>query len=106
MKNLVVEEFVSRDTKSAKIIVSLVDPINHSVNYGLIEGNLKNEFSSFTTKFEATSSRVRCKVELSVVYVKLNEDVAPPQSLFDEGIQLIKLIGAYLAQAYSMFGWL
>ncbi|TYG83629.1 hypothetical protein ES288_D01G184000v1 [Gossypium darwinii] len=64
------------------MIVSLVDPINHSVSYGLIEGDLKNEFS-----------------RLSVVYVKLNEDVAPSQSLFDEGIQLIKLIGAYLAQA-------
>ncbi|KAB2097284.1 hypothetical protein ERO13_A01G150718v2 [Gossypium hirsutum] len=79
------------------MIVSLVDPINHSVNYGLIEGDLKNEFSSFTAKFEAED----CKVGLSVVYVKLNEDVAPPQSLFDEGIQRIKLIkiGAYLAQA-------
>nr|KJB15422.1 hypothetical protein B456_002G177400 [Gossypium raimondii] len=81
------------------MIVSLVDPINHSVSYGLIEGDLKNEFSSFTAKFEATPLGEGCKVGLSVVYVKLNEDVAPSQSLFDEGIQLIKLIGAYLAQA-------
>ncbi|KAG8503541.1 hypothetical protein CXB51_001510 [Gossypium anomalum] len=94
-------DLVDGDTKSTKMIVSLVDPVNHSVNYGLIEGDLKNEFSSFTAKLEATPLGEGCKVGLSVVYVKLNEDVAPPQCLFDEGIQLIKLIkiGAYLAQA-------
>ncbi|XVF02861.1 hypothetical protein REPUB_Repub04eG0211100 [Reevesia pubescens] len=85
--------------KSAKLILELADPINYSITYGLIEGDLKSDFSSFIVKFEITPKDEGCTVRLTLGYVKLNQNVEPPQSLLELGSQVIKELGDYLAQA-------
>ncbi|EOY01020.1 MLP protein 28 [Theobroma cacao] len=40
--------------KVAKLIIESVDSTKNSITYGVIGGDLKNEFNSFTFKIEAT----------------------------------------------------
>ncbi|KAK8582989.1 hypothetical protein V6N13_069755 [Hibiscus sabdariffa] len=81
------------------LLISAVNPITKSVTYGLIEEDLKSQFSTFTVQMDATQKNVGSTVHLTMSYVKLTEDVSTPQALLDLGVQLITELDAYLARA-------
>ncbi|KAK8582988.1 hypothetical protein V6N13_069754 [Hibiscus sabdariffa] len=86
-------------TSTITLLISAVNPITKSITYGMIEGDLKSQFSTFTIQMDATQKIVGSTVHLTVSYVKLTEDVSTPQAQFDMGVQVITELGAYLAQA-------
>ncbi|KAK8582991.1 hypothetical protein V6N13_069757 [Hibiscus sabdariffa] len=86
-------------TSTITLLISAVNPITKSITYGLIEGDLKSQFSTFTVQMDATQKIVGSTVHLTVSYVKLTADVSTPQALLDLGVQVITELGAYLAQA-------
>ncbi|XWS63939.1 hypothetical protein CRYUN_Cryun06bG0144400 [Craigia yunnanensis] len=87
------------ETKVVKLIVESADSANNSITNRVIEGNLKNEFSSFTAKIEATQKGEGSQVHLTLGYIKLNEDIEHPETLLEPGIQVFKVLGSYLTQA-------
>ncbi|GMJ04450.1 MLP-like protein 43, major latex protein like 43 [Hibiscus trionum] len=86
-------------TTTITLVIGAVNPITKSVTYGLIEGDLKSQFSTFAVQMDATQKIGGCTVHLAITYVKLTQDVSNPQALLDLGVQVIKGLGAYLAQA-------
>ena len=87
------------EAKVVKLIVESADSANNSITYRVIEGNVKNEFSSFTAKIEATQKGEGSQARLTLGHIKLNEGIAHPETLLELGIQVFKMLGSYLTQA-------
>ncbi|XWS34486.1 hypothetical protein CRYUN_Cryun21dG0042300 [Craigia yunnanensis] len=92
--------FLEGKAKIAKDLIESVDPKNKSITYRVLEGDLMEEYKSFVAKIQATPSAngEGCVGHWVIEYEKLNEDVAPPETMLELLVGICKDMGTHLTQ--------